>query len=118
MPGLWTAVNVDRLYLLGVLDLQRPRQLRCARAQEEQTADQLIIVLRLDTDGKASLELDDAGQLPVIKDPASEATVLAGGNVPNLVDYETLRGIEHGQRAASLVVEWIDRFFEAGRPVE
>ena len=67
------------------------RHLRRTRPQEEQAADQLIVILRLDADRKAALQLDDPRELPVIQHFALQAAVLADGKIPNVVDDEALR---------------------------
>ncbi len=40
------------------------------------------------------------------------------GQIPNVIDDETLRGVEQRQRAAGFVIERIHRLFKAGRPVQ
>src|SRR5581483_5570340 len=65
--------------------------LRRPRTQEEQAADQFVIVLRLNADRKTALQLNNSRELPVIKDLAGKPAVLANRKVPHIVDDEALR---------------------------
>src|SRR5579885_2099280 len=116
----WAACSTRRIRQpLRVENLRRSSShLRCARTEEEQAADQLVVVFSLDSNRKAALELDDARQLPVIQQLASDPVIFANRHIPHIIDHETLFGIEQRQRSASLVVERIYRLFEAGGPIE
>ena len=100
------------------LGVQRPGELGCIGAQEKQTADQFVVILSLNSDGKTTLELEDARHGPIIQNFSFESTVARDGKHPVIVENKALRRIEERQGAAGFVIEGIDRFFKAGRPVQ
>jgi len=108
MPGLRGSVDHLRRHLFSALDLQRTGELGRVGTQEEQTADQFGIVLRLDAEWGSQFELDDSGHGPVIQKLSLEAVVPRHRKLPVIVENEALRRIEERQSAAGSVIEGID----------
>src|ERR1019366_1562955 len=92
--GKLVRVEVVPAIGLGIQDLKRTGELRCVCPQEKQAANQLIVILSLNTDGEATLELDNPRKLPVVENLPGETLVFAHRKIPDIVDHKALLGVE------------------------